>query len=1563
MSETFTQYLDKWLKQATEQGLNNPLVKMPVKRFRLLQPSEFDGISAGGTLIIGTLNDPVARNLYKNYKARIRERGEHCSFISCGSIEITIAGAMGQKPRVALFPICLKRASYELNGDKIKVSVSDEETWIINVVLKARLRDYGISLIPSMDEDPLTTTSWLKAQFGNRATVKSDCYAGLFSSQHMVLQERLNEPLLRQALAKNPVIQAKIGGNRVASVDLREITDDGLEDLGLVLPCDDHQLRVIQLSNEGCSLQVEGPPGTGKSQTIANIISNALYKGRRVLLVCDKKAAIVQVEERLTNCGLKPALLNLHDEDLDKKEFLKQATEGFSSSMYSLGTTKVPIYPFDQLKETRQTLNERVRFGRNIAHPSLQVSNREALNGLIQLRKELEDVPNISIENWQSLSKERLDKLLKSIMEWPEFAGIVTDSKNIWNRVRFETFDSNFNASRELTDIIHGILEKIARMDEYREMMSAIGIELPLESDDDITAVYNLVMAILEKPECHPKIIGNPNLTIHELDILNSEWDKRRILVAANYPLVLDKICGPDVENLAKVLLDDEKVNTWQQLSEREEYHLNCRTKIENAQDQYRRLCNQIGLVYSPLLKVRRAQYLAALDLGKYGGLIPSAWWNASVKPVLLVSGWQGKLQACIEHQKAAPLPLHFTALERIDETRWKYIDSLAEHGFNWITGLHRLVDTQRCKVALKQAYPSIPLHGFKQWHDVSIHAGAARDKVKALRTEAEGHAFLKQITENYLSIAHVAGDQSEHLASHEDIGRLNKAAVLVEKWRERNDLFEVSSAHWQTFWEVSNAHLIVQIEKALSDLDNIVLPDMQSDNFEEALELIDGSLDRIRHFLETYEKAGGDRYQSVLASFKAQKEYSSCTNKLGALAKYLEVQPDRNDIPDWNYLQKVLTWRDLFQKLCGKQKLDIDSASVVNLQTRLEDHHKSLKQTYREMEAFFEDWPVTVIDYKSFKATLQQVLDEMPKYQLWLHKKRWQKKLGAFPELKSLWDKMVENKVQPDCAERLFCFNLLRLCNPIAEPQGPELKQTLHSFQEQDAKLADWVLDHLKSRLKGWLISAASNYASSNTELRRLAGLMKIKGTIREIIKAHFDYLIAAKPCWMMSPTSLANLIETDVFSNQTPFDMVIFDEASQIRVLDGLLSMAFGKQVIIVGDQHQLPPTDFFLSFADTEQEGESEDFGIAESLLEEFAGVFEEDKTHAMLMSHYRSETPDLIRFSNDWFYSREPGKPGSGKLEMYPPAHISGIGRRLHYVPNADYSEVAGQRNNPAEAREVVKLIELHVRDNPDKTLGVVTMNIPQMDLIEDDIRAASQQVRTFCSDPAKFFVRNLEQVQGDEMDRIILSLTYGKNPSGQFNASVLGPLIKSGGERRLNVAITRSRSGMTVVSSLKLADLATSSAQSNGFRCLKALLMDLENSERTRNYGITSIRFEKSNNGVNNQVHCESPFEEQVVEFLENQGYDLECQYGDGRYRLDIVVKERGRYLLAIECDGASYHSSLVARTRDRARQNILKRRGWSIHRVWSTNWWYFEEQEKQAIIDAINSARAGIQNG
>ncbi len=523
MPESFAQFLDKWLKQSTAQGLNNPLVKMPVKRFRPLQPVEFDSIANGGTLVVGTMNDPIARNLYKNYQTRIRERGEHCAFICSGNVEMTVAGTtgtsgtIGQKPRTALFPVCLKRASLQVSGEQIRMTVAEDEAWQFNPVLEAHLRGMNVRVPTSMAGNPTQATNWVKAQVGNRASqVRTESYLGLFSSQQMVVQARLTEPPLRQALARNPIVRAKIEGSKVQAVELGEITDEGLEELGLVLPCDDSQLRVVQLSDKGCCLQVEGPPGTGKSQTIANIISNALYRGRNALLVCDKRAAIVQVEERLTNCGLKPALLNLHDEDLDKREFLKQATEKFSSG------PKAQVYPFTELRETRKVLNERVRFGRAVAHPSLQVAKREALAGLIQLRKELTNVPNIEVANWESLSKERLTKLLGCLGEWPELSAVLSNSKSVWNLVLVQSFDENPNAVNEVKTIVQKIFSQIEALDEIREWAAAVGIEVQLKSDKSVVDASELVEAVLQRPICHPKLAGNSQVSLVELQRLKS---------------------------------------------------------------------------------------------------------------------------------------------------------------------------------------------------------------------------------------------------------------------------------------------------------------------------------------------------------------------------------------------------------------------------------------------------------------------------------------------------------------------------------------------------------------------------------------------------------------------------------------------------------------------------------------------------------------------------------------------------------------------------------------------------------------------------------------------------------------------------------------------------------------------------------------------------------------------------------------------------------------------------------------------------------------------------------
>jgi very-short-patch-repair endonuclease len=1359
---------------------------------------------------------------------------------------------------------------------------------------------------------------------------------------------------------RSRVIQAKLENRQTEVPPLNETTDAGLEDLGMVLPCDDSQLRVVQLSNSQYCLQVEGPPGTGKSQTIANIISNALWRGRSVLLVCDKKAAINQVEERLADAGLRPAMLNLHDEDLDKKQFLRQATERFS-------TVGTPVqYPFGQLSQTREVLNERVRFGRKVCHPAMQVSNVEALGGMVQLRKELAgNVPPLEIANWQAISRDRLTPLLQAVAVWPGFASVATNSVSLWNRLRTEAFSNNPFVENDLKDLSQKILGQLEQLNELREMTSSVGVESKFASDLDAAALLKLAEAVLRRPNCHHEIVGNKEVTLSELFDLQRVWLRKDELTTAHHPVPLGTIYPGEAKQEAKAILDAEKCATWQQMSDGIQSHDSQREELEATQPAYRRLCDQLGLIYSPLLKFRRAQLEAVLRLGSLQCSIPQNWWSQKSTPVHSVAGWTGQFRACGQQAVNAPLPIHFLALERVAGTHWEHVEAKAEHGFNLVSYCLKFVNDRKCKFALYQVYPGIPSRRFKGWQELTLHAISTHRIVKSLREVSETHVALKQLTANFLATGHEHPDKFNEMLAHEDVKRLEAAAALVEQLRNRNDLFDIAGVHWQTLWEAPNPRLVGEVQALLNKFDRLIFPDCQSDDVDLAIQLHQSASKRLNTFLQTWEQLKGDRTQIVLSSIAAQREYATCNERLKRLTHYEGINKQGLSFPDWEFIQESIAWRDLFEHLCGTQRLDIDRKIWNDIASRLQEHQTSLAAAYGRMNHYFEKASTSFKDYDSLIRLVGEVMAELPRYQLWLEKKKWQEKIrGAYPELFSLWNKVIEGSVRPEHAKRLFCFNLLRLCNPIAKPDGSELRQTLQTFIEQDERLTEWTIKDLQRKLQSRIQRAEVEHPAAHGRLRQLAGFQRLPA-VRAMLNNNPNYdalsfLLKSKPCWMMSPTSLANLIDLSIFeSGRAPFDLVIFDEASQIRVLDGLLSMSFGTQVIIVGDKKQLPPTDFFASLANPDGDDDSIDSAISESLLDEFTGQLHDE----MLMSHYRSETPDLIRFSNDWFYCDETGK---GRLELYPPAHVTGTGRRLHYVRNAFFSESAGQRSNRREAEEVVSLIEAHVRDFPGKSLGVVTMNIPQMELIEELVQNVPQPVQAFCSDDARFFLRNLETVQGDEMDRIIVSLTYGKrNAESPFNAATLGPLLKKGGERRLNVAITRSRSGMIIVSSLTTADLASSGAASEGFRCFKAFLQDLETAQTISNFGITNQRFQKRNNGVSNLVFCDSPFEEQVVEFLENQGItEIECQYGCGKFRIDIVIKERGKNLLAIECDGAAYHSSLVARTRDRARQRILESRGWRgrIHRVWSTNWWHFEAQEKQAILAAISAARQANRN-
>ena len=439
----------------------------------------------------------------------------------------------------------------------------------------------------------------------------------------------------------------------------------------------------------------------------------------------------------------------------------------------------------------------------------------------------------------------------------------------------------------------------------------------------------------------------------------------------------------------------------------------------------------------------------------------------------------------------------------------------------------------------------------------------------------------------------------------------------------------------------------------------------------------------------------------------------------------------------------------------------------------------------------------------------------------------------------------------------------------------------------------------------------------------------------VRETFKTAPEVMTAIKPCWVMSP-----LVVSQVLPNDKPyFDVVIFDEASQVRPAEAVPAIARGRRLVVAGDEKQLPPTDFFAGPVLATDDEDEASLAATGSDFESVLDALEFLVEPRMLEWHYRSADERLIAFSNAHLYGKAmltfPGVSGPECLR-----HV-----HVPWTPGpAD-----GEDSSNAEVLKVVELILEHAEQCPEQSLGVIAMGIKHADRIDAALREALRErsdLDAFFDEqhPERFFIKNLERVQGDERDAIILTVGYGKGADGQM-VYRFGPLNTEGGERRLNVAVTRARRRMLIVSSFTSADM---------------------DPDRTRRGGDLLRRYlayaESRGNNLDRQA-TEAPalnaFELDIRDALEKAGIPLTCQHGVGRYRLDFAAKhpeQPGRLVLAIEADGASYHSAETARDRDRLRQEQLERLGWRFHRIWSQDWFTDRRQEVEKAVAAYTAA-------
>lgn len=461
------------------------------------------------------------------------------------------------------------------------------------------------------------------------------------------------------------------------------------------------------------------------------------------------------------------------------------------------------------------------------------------------------------------------------------------------------------------------------------------------------------------------------------------------------------------------------------------------------------------------------------------------------------------------------------------------------------------------------------------------------------------------------------------------------------------------------------------------------------------------------------------------------------------------------------------------------------------------------------------------------------------------------------------------------------------------------------------------------------------SSLAFLRGQMARQRGHAALRRTLKE---AH-DAIKAIKPCFMMSPLSVAQFVDPE----EHTFDLVVFDEASQLTAEDAVGAIVRGRQLVVVGDPKQLPPTSFFAvqSGQVTPELNADGDPVIEdmESILEQFlaAGI-----SKARLKWHYRSRHESLIAFSNVNFYD--------GELLTFPSADTDTRERGLQFVhvPDGVYE---GAGLNRAEARRVVDAIMTHARTTPELSLGVGTFNLRQQIAIQDELerrRRADPSLEEFFAprDEGAFFVKNLENIQGDDRDVILLSVTYAKGPDGRLRHN-FGPINGENGWRRLNVLTTRSRLRMRVFSSMRGEDIDLTKTQAAGARYLREFLIFAEQGRLSSVLASASAR-------------TESPFERALYQELMRRGVRLVPQVGIAGYRVDFGVLDDevpGRFVCGIECDGAAYHSAETARDRDRLRQEVLEGLGWSLLRVWSTDWFKDPGGQVERLLTRIEEQR------
>lgn len=1424
--------------------------------------------------------------------------------------------------------------------------------------------DYGIFL-PELTEE-LTYFEYLKQvkdviEYQKDWSLKHEIAIDFLKFGKILMYQDLKDenwketgaPLSEKDLFKDIFEGKEISNVSMFAEEYDVDTDKVANEIPLVMNADSSQHSAIVDVLNGKNVVIEGPPGTGKSQTISNLIATLLAEGKSVLFVSEKLAALEVVYKRLDSVGLSDFCLELHSNKSQKAKILESIKKRTETKYGYVGYIDTTI---EQIEHKKRELKEYI----DLLHEPFGMINKKAYTifWLVEKYTNASKHLKFDVPNAKEFNENKLLNIVEELKKYKIFLKEYNFNSFYWNGL--DTYNLNFIDIDSFIATLESLKLYFIKLQKEFENLNVNLFDEYNESKN----IYNFINALND--------LNIENISIELLSSISSNSMSYNQYID-NYSNIKTKIV--DISNNIQNLENNVDLfeNTIINIVKIDKILKHIRTEANTSNNKNIEYINQLNTAINHISNISLELFCSITENYLDGSFLSIV--DSIKKDLELHNNQRNSLSSISKINEIDILSIEdISSIENI-------IREKKNSFFNFFSGEYKQAKTKIESILVN----SLPTDKTK-WDEIISqikeyllfknkleqnssyikYFGKLFDGTKTKVDNIETLYNWVVVIKNDINISEIlnlllSGETTKYnlLLSYKGtlsdlIETYNASIIDIEGKCDKNFLKKL----YYDKNDVDILELKDKLEKINSDIESYIVSIYKSTNINknnnlesEIFKLLksDIDLDEVFVSIKRYDVGIND----LLFNFD---EFINYTKKLSILlsnSNFDLSDETYNLILDtknlYDFIESVSLEKELKRILCVDFNIVDILKSISNIQEKINDIYKEIEKKGTLSDCFFGE----NIKISDCINKLNNLNDNRNTLSIWINYRQITEQLRNLG-LESIITALEKGVMPVDDIVKNFKYNfyhtllkdIFRENEIFNKFNRLSHEQTIKTFKELDLKLIE-----LNRQRVAYLTSQKEipfgyrgNKKSDLTEYSLLENEINKKKRhipIRQLVSRASGALKALKPCFMMSPLSVSQYLPP----NQIEFDVLIVDEASQLRPEEALGSIARVKQIVIVGDPKQLPPTSFFDSMSKSEEEDDTV-ASESESILDICLNLY---KPIRQLRWHYRSQHESLIDFSNQQFYE--------ANLIVFPSPSSKNneeLGVKYHYIENSAYQS----SRNKVEAKIIIEHLENQMKNYPNKSIGIGTFNSTQRDLLQDMIDEREKESPVISNYIAKwsktsesFFVKNLENLQGDERDVIFISTTFGKDKDTGKVYQRFGPINSDMGWRRLNVLFTRSKQKMEVFTSMRSSDIIISENSSRGVRALKSFLNYLEN-------GIVSELPEITNKDF------DSEFEVSVYNILKDCGYECVPQVGVAGYFIDLSVKSIKNphdFVLAIECDGATYHSSKSARDRDRLKQDILETLGWEVYRIWSVDWFKNRENEISKLIKAVKDAQLKYQ--